>query len=75
MKNGNLMQITKQPNGDVAMSLNLDELNWLGQALNECCHGFPMQDFHARIGVDRNVAVKLLDQIVAMYPSTISRGA
>ncbi len=60
------MRITKRPTGELDMSLNLDELNWLGQALNECCNGFPLQNFRAQIGVEKGAAMQLLDQIVAM---------
>lgn len=65
------MQITKTDD-QLDIRLNLDELSWLGQVLNECCNGFRIGDFESKIGVDRNTAIRLLDKIVAMYPATLS---
>jgi hypothetical protein len=53
------------------VSVNLKELAMIGQCLNDVCHGFRISDFAARIGSDKTSVVKLLDQIVAMYPSRL----
>ena len=67
------MNVSKLPDGNIAIDLNLDELSWFGQSLNECCNGFGVKDFTATIGAEADVVEGLLDQIVAMYPSTLGR--
>jgi hypothetical protein len=67
------MHITKRPDGNLDIDLNLYELSWFGQALNECCAGFGVKDFQATFGTDRAVVDALCNQVVAAYPSTLGR--
>jgi hypothetical protein len=63
------MKVSKLEDGDIELTVNLDELETIGQCMNEVCHGFVVRDFTSRIGADKPYVVSLLDQIVAMYPS------
>lgn len=70
-----MMQITKDANGNVKLQLSEIELYWFGQSLNECCNGFRIADFKGSIGVDRETAVQLLDQISSMYSAPVGHEA
>ncbi len=59
------MQVTDRTEGEVELTLNLDEFCAIKDCLNEVCNGFRMTDFRRRIGVERDVARRLLGQIVA----------
>jgi hypothetical protein len=65
------MNVRTRDDGSVELDLSLDELSWFGQSLNECGGGFAVKDYKGTIGVEREVAVRLLDQIVSMYPATL----
>jgi hypothetical protein len=67
------MKLSKNSQGDIDIDLNLDELSWFGQALNECCGGFGVKDYKATLGAEEDIVRQLLDQIVAMYPSTLGQ--
>jgi hypothetical protein len=45
------MDVTKLPEGKIALSLDLNELSVIGQCLNECLYGFGLPDFERRIGI------------------------
>ncbi len=62
------------PSGDLEIDLDLEELSWFGQTLNECCGGFGVKDFVATMGASESVVRQLLDQIVAAYPATLGSG-
>lgn len=61
------MTIEKQPNGNLVLDLNADELYLFGQTLNECCGGFGIENYMATLGAEESVVRSLLDQIVAKY--------
>jgi hypothetical protein len=63
------MHIAYLPGGGIELVLTLRELAAIGQCLNEVCHGLGTTDF-AKLFVERTVAERLLDTIVAAYPST-----
>lgn len=63
------MQIAYLAGGAIELVLTLRELGAIGQCLNEVCHGLGTTDF-TRLFVERTVAERLLDAIVAAYPST-----
>ena len=43
--------------------LSKDELIILNNALNEVCNGLDITDFSSRIGVEQEIAEKILEQI------------
>ncbi len=57
------MQISKNPNGTFAMTVDEDELLSLNNALNEVCNGLHLDDFETRIGAPRSIAEMMLEQI------------
>jgi hypothetical protein len=59
------MRINKGPTGDITMTLSDDERYLIKQCLNECCHGFRIQDFKRKIGADKAVVSQYLDQLGA----------
>lgn len=63
------MQIAYLGGGAIELVLTLRELAALGQCLNEVCHGLGTTDF-AKLFVERTVAERLLNTIVAAYPNT-----
>jgi hypothetical protein len=65
------MNVKRGADGNIDVDLSLDELSWFGQALNECWGGFRLKDFAGTIGVEREIVLQLLDQIVSMYPATL----
>lgn len=65
------MNVSRGADGNIEIEVTLDELSWFGQALNECWGGFRLKDFTEAIGVEREIVLQLLDQIVAMYPATL----
>jgi len=52
--------------GEVTIRLTLDELYALNNALNEVCNALDIQEFSTRMGVERDEAATLLDQIHAL---------
>lgn len=60
------MQVTKTADGSIELVGKRNEMGWLTQTLNECCHGFRMPDFAAKIGSEKSAVVRLLDDILAV---------
>jgi hypothetical protein len=55
----------------VTLELTRDEVRTLGQALNEVCHGLDAiedWEFRTRMGVQRNEAKALLDELGSVFP-------
>jgi hypothetical protein len=56
-------------NDNVEITLSGRELDLIKNCLNEVLGGFKIPDFKSVIGkTERDVAAKLLDQILAVYP-------
>jgi len=62
------MHVSKRADGKIEIDVTSFELSRLCQCLNECCHGFRMTDFPAQIGAEKPEVVRLLDQMLSMYP-------
>jgi len=60
------MQVTKLADDSIELVGTRNEMGWLTQTLNECCHGFRLPDFATRIGAEKSAVVKLLDGILAI---------
>jgi hypothetical protein len=65
------MKVLTQPDGSLALELSGEELEWLHQTLNECCNGFRIQNFEAKIGVDPAEVRQMLEQINDAYDAPI----
>jgi hypothetical protein len=52
--------------GGVTIRLTVDELYALHNALNEVCNGLDIQEFSSRMGVEREEAATLQEQIHAL---------
>lgn len=51
---------------EATIRLSLAELRTLNNALNEVCNGLDVAGFSTRIGVEREAAARLLEQIHAL---------
>lgn len=65
------MHVTKLDDGNIEIQTTTDELGWFGQALNECCAGFGVEDFPGVVGVGQEAVERLLDQIRPMYSAPV----
>jgi hypothetical protein len=57
------MQVTKLPNADIEITVDLREFRVIGQCLNECVNGFGVRDFPGRIGADEETVDGLREQM------------
>lgn len=62
------MIIEPQQSEGVTLRLTGDEIDHWNNALNEICHGFPLANFQAAIGIPQDRAVILLERIHALVP-------
>jgi len=67
------MIVEKLANGQVEIVATESERYIIAQCLNECCNGFKLADFEARIGAGRPHVEELLDKLTAMYPSRVGQ--
>jgi hypothetical protein len=65
------MTVTKRNDGTLELALTGQELEWLGQTLNECCNGFGVKDCKGTLGADENVLQSMLKRIGEMYQAPI----
>lgn len=57
------MDVSNASGGRVELTMSDDERYLIKQCLNECCFGFRISDFRAKIGAERSAVIKLLDQL------------
>jgi hypothetical protein len=50
-----------------SLTLTRDEMMMDSNALNEACHGLTIEDFHARMGADREEVGQLLERLDAAW--------
>jgi len=62
------MEIEAQHPGSLLLRLRAEELAHWGNALNEVCHGFAVENFEAAIGLRRAAAEDLLRRVAAAAP-------
>ena len=58
--------------GEPTIEVTKDELLAVNNALNEVCHGFVVEPFQKRLGVNRQTARALLDALGEIYDRTPS---
>jgi hypothetical protein len=57
------MKIINNQGDEYVLTVTVNELQTLNNALNEVCNGIPIEDFENRVGVPVAVAEQLLDSI------------
>jgi hypothetical protein len=57
------MQVTKLPDADIEITVDLRELRMISRCLNECVNGFGVRDFPGRIGADEETVDALHEQM------------
>jgi hypothetical protein len=61
------MKLEKITDKDLILSLSMEELETINNALNEVCNAFDMNDFETRMGATVEEAQKLLSQISEVF--------
>ncbi|HEU4884104.1 MAG TPA: hypothetical protein VFT45_17715 [Longimicrobium sp.] len=60
------MNTTTLTPDEATITVSLTELHTLNNALNEVCNGLHIEEFATRMGVEREEAAALLEQIHAL---------
>lgn len=64
----NTMEIEAQHSGSLLLRLSAEDIPLWGNALNEVCHGFAVENFEAAIGLGRGETEKLLQRVAVSSP-------
>ncbi len=57
------MNIARTINGDFQILASREELAVLSNCMNETCNGLPIEEFQTRVGIDIELARKILDTL------------
>jgi hypothetical protein len=69
------MNTLAQDQTGVQVRLSMTDLLVLSNALNEVCHGLDVPEFATRLGVERDEAVRLLQEIRDVYDEAVQQAA
>lgn len=61
------MKVLRKSSQSVHVELTKEEMLLINNSLNEICHGINIPEFQTRIGVTKETAERLLDDIGALY--------